>query len=90
MERRPETPPEIGISTPPSSPTVDVIIPEAMGGTGSTDIGSPITSLTPLQSTFGLSQMVDIYVGDLTPISRDDIPPFDYFFSRKRKAIVKK
>jgi hypothetical protein len=34
--------------------------------------------------------MGDIYVGDLTPISRDTIPPFDYFFSKKRKAIVRK
>jgi hypothetical protein len=60
-----------------------------MGETRSTELGSPITSLTPLQSTFGLPQMGDIYVGDLTPISRDEIPPSDYFFSKKRKAIVR-
>jgi methyl-accepting chemotaxis protein len=34
--------------------------------------------------------MGDIYVGDLTPISRDEIPPFDYLFRKKRKAILKK
>jgi len=33
--------------------------------------------------------MGDIYVGDLTPISRDEIPPSDYFFSKKKKAIVR-
>ena len=89
-ERRPKTPPIIGMSTPPSSPAFDVIIPESMGGTGSTELGSPITSLTPLQSTFGLPQMGDIYVGDLTPISKDEIPPSDYFFSKKRKAVLNK
>ena len=71
------TPPESSKSTPPSSPIFDVIIPEAMGETRSTELGSPITSLTPLQSAFGLPQMRDIYVGDLTPISRDEIPPSD-------------
>ena len=61
-----------------------------MGETRSTEVGSPITSLTPLQSTFGLPQMWAIYVGDLTPISRDEIPPSDYFFSKKRKDVLKK
>jgi hypothetical protein len=31
-----------------------------------------------------------IYIGDLTPISRDEIPPSDYFFRKKRKVILKK
>jgi hypothetical protein len=70
-ERRSMTPRESSKSTPPSSPAVDIIIPEVMGETRYIEIGSPITSLTPLQSTFGLPQMGDIYVGDLTPISRD-------------------
>jgi hypothetical protein len=59
-----------------------------MGEIRSTNLGSHITYLTPLQSTFGLLQMGYIYVGDITPISRDEIPPSDYFFSKKRKAIV--
>jgi hypothetical protein len=88
-DRRPRTPPEISRSTPPSSPTVDIVIPEIVGETRSTELGIPITFLTPLQSTFGFPQMGDIYVSDLTPISRDEIPPSDYFFRRKRKAIVK-
>jgi hypothetical protein len=88
-ERRPGTPPESSKSTPPSSPAVDVNIPKAIGETRSTELGSPIASLTPLQSTFGLPQMGAIYVGDLTPISRDEIPPSDYFFSKKRKVVLK-
>jgi hypothetical protein len=88
-KRRSRTPPESSKSTHPSSPAVDIIIPEAMGETWSMDLGSLITSLTLVQSTFGLPQMGDIYVGDLTPICRDEIPPFDYFFIKKRKAIVR-
>ena len=52
-------------------------------------LGSPITSLTPLQSTYGNPQEGSLYVSDLETISRDGIPSFDYFFSTKRKAILK-
>jgi hypothetical protein len=89
-ERRPRTPLESSKSTPPSSLVVDGNIPKAIGETRSIDIGSPIASLTPLQSAFGLPHMGAIYVSDLTPISRDEIPPFDYFFSKKRKVVLKK
>jgi hypothetical protein len=52
-------------------------------------LGSPIASLTPLQSTFGTPHLEVIYVSDLTPISREEIPSSDYFFSKKRKVVVK-
>jgi hypothetical protein len=52
-------------------------------------LGSPISSLTPLQSNFGTPHLEVIYVSDLTPISREDIPSSDYFFSKKRKVVVK-
>jgi hypothetical protein len=60
-----------------------------IGGKGSTDLGSPIASLTPLQSTFGFPQIGALFVDDLTSIPIDEIPPSDYFFSRKRKVVVK-
>jgi hypothetical protein len=63
--------------------------PKKVGGTTSIELGSPITYLTPLQSTYGDPQMRDLYVNDLEPISRDEIPSSDYFFSKKRKAILK-
>jgi hypothetical protein len=75
--------------TPPSSPGVDVNTPKAIGGKGSTELGSPIASLTPLQSSFGFPQTGALFVDDLTSVSIDEIPPSDYFFSRKRKAILK-
>jgi hypothetical protein len=64
-------------------------VPEKIGGTTSTELGSPITSLTPLQSTFGTPHEGVLYVSDLEPISRDEIPPSDYFFSKKRRAVLK-
>jgi hypothetical protein len=45
--------------------------------------------LTPLQSTYGNPHEGDLYVSDLEPLSRDEIPSSDYFFSKKRKAILK-
>jgi hypothetical protein len=59
------------------------------GGTTSTELGSLITFLTPLQSTYGNTQEGALYVSDLEPISRDDIPSSDYFFSKKSKSIMK-
>jgi hypothetical protein len=58
-------------------------IPEKIGGTTSTELDSPITSLTPLQSTFGILHEGFLYVSDLEPISRNEIPPSNYFFSKK-------
>jgi hypothetical protein len=64
-------------------------IPESVGGTASQELGSPITALTPLQATFGTPHEGVLYVSDLEPITRDEIPSSDYFFSRKRRAILK-
>jgi hypothetical protein len=72
-----------------TSPEILENFPEKIGGTVSTKLGSPITSLTPLQSTYGNPQEGALYVSDLEPISRDEIPSSDYFFSKKRKAILK-
>jgi hypothetical protein len=63
--------------------------PKKVGVTTSTKCGSPITSLTPLQSTYGNPQEGALYVSDLETISRDEIPSSVYFFSKKGKAILK-
>jgi hypothetical protein len=52
-------------------------VPEKIGGTVSTELSSPIKSLTPLQSTFGTPHEGALYVNDLQLISRDEIPPSD-------------
>ena len=31
-----------------------------------------------------------IFIEDLTPISAEEMPPLDFFFSKKRRAIVKR
>jgi hypothetical protein len=64
-------------------------IPETVGGTASQELGSPITALTPLQATFGTPHEGVLYVSDLEPISRDEIPSSDYFFSKKWRAVLK-
>jgi hypothetical protein len=63
--------------------------PETVGGTASTALGSPITALTPLQATFGNPHEGALYVSDLEPISKDELPSSDYFFSKKRRAVLK-
>jgi hypothetical protein len=63
--------------------------PETVGGTASTALGSPITALTPLQATFGNPHEGALYVNELEPISRDELPSSDYFFSKKRRAVLK-
>jgi hypothetical protein len=74
------------LKTPSETPES---FPKKVGGTTSTELGSPITSLTPLQSTYGNPHEGALYISDLEPISRDEIPSSDYFFSKKRKAILK-
>jgi hypothetical protein len=64
-------------------------VPEKIGGTASIELDSPITSLTPLKSTFGTPHEGVLYVSDLELISRDEIPTSDYFFSKKRRAVLK-
>jgi hypothetical protein len=63
--------------------------PETVGGTASTALGSPIAALTPLQATFGNPHEGALYVNELEPISRDELPSSDYFFSKKRRAVLK-
>ena len=45
--------------------------------------------MTPLQSSFGTPNIEVIYVSDLTPISIEETPSSDFFFSKKRKVVVK-
>jgi hypothetical protein len=72
-----------------TSPIILDDIPEKIGGTASKELGSPITALTPLQSTFGTPHEGVLYVSDLEPILRDEIPSSDYFFSKKRRVVLK-
>jgi hypothetical protein len=52
------------------------------------EICAPITS-TLLQSSFGNPSSEVIFIGDLTPISSEEMPPSDLFFSNNRRATVK-
>jgi hypothetical protein len=74
---------------PETIPEITKNVPEKIGGTALKELGSPITSLTPLQSTFRIPHEGVLYVSDLEPISRDEIPSSDYFFSKKQRVVLK-
>jgi hypothetical protein len=71
-------------STPDKSTT------NTAGQQPSTEIGNPIKSVTPLQSSRGNPNAKVIFIEDLTPISVEEMPPSDFFFNKKRRAIVKR
>jgi hypothetical protein len=72
------------LSTPDKS-TID-----ATGKQSSTEIGSPIQFIMPLQFTRGNPDAEVIFIEDLMPIPMEEIPPSDFFFSKKRKVVVKR
>jgi hypothetical protein len=72
-----------------STPKTPVGTLNTTGQQHSTEIASPIASLTPLQTSFKNLNFGLTFVGDLTPISPKEIPPSNLFFSKIRKAIVK-
>jgi hypothetical protein len=70
--------------------TPNKIATNTTGKQPSTEIGNPIMSLTPLQSSQGNSNVEVIFIEDLTLISAEEIPPSYFFFSKKRRDIVKR
>jgi hypothetical protein len=50
------------------------------------EIDSPIASVTPLQFIKGNPDTEWIFKEDLTPIFVEELPPSEFFFSKKRKA----
>jgi hypothetical protein len=55
----------------------------------SKEIGSLITIVTPLQFTKGNPDAGWIFNEELTPISVEELPPNEFFFHKKRKAMVR-
>jgi hypothetical protein len=55
----------------------------------SKETGTPITSLTPLQSSFRNLSFEVIFIDDLTPIAPEEMPPSNLFFNKKMRVIVK-
>jgi hypothetical protein len=53
-------------------------------------IGNPITSVTPLQSAQGNVSEGWIFDEELRPIRAEELPPNEFFFDKKRKAVVKR
>jgi hypothetical protein len=55
----------------------------------SKEVGSPISIITPLQFTKGNLDVGWIFDEELMPISIEELPPNDFFFDKKRKAVVR-
>jgi len=79
-----------GQYVPPSEPTTPVVILNTTKKQKSTNISTPITSLSLLQSNFENPNYEIVFVSDLSPIFPEDMPPSDLFFSKKHKSIVKR
>jgi hypothetical protein len=77
-----------GQDTSPSTPNKSAT--NTAGQQPSTEIGSPIKSLTPLQSSQGNPNVEVIFIEDLTLIAAEEMPPSNFFFNKKRRAIVKR
>jgi hypothetical protein len=58
-------------------------------GKSSKQIGNPIVSVTPLQSTKGVPDVGWIFSEELSPIIVEELPPNEFFFDKKRKAVVR-
>jgi hypothetical protein len=59
-------------------------------GKGAKQIGQPISSVTPLQSAQGSVGEGWIFDEELRPIRAEELPPNEFFFDKKRKAVVKR
>jgi hypothetical protein len=75
---------EVLLFTPDKSTT------NAANKQSSIEIGSPIQSITPLQFTRGNPNAEVVFIENLTPISVEELPPSNFLFSKKRKAVVKR
>jgi hypothetical protein len=64
--------------------------PLSTPGKGAKQIGQPITSVTPLQSAQGSVSEGWIFGEELRPIRAEELPPNEFFFDKKRKAVVKR
>jgi hypothetical protein len=85
-KQNPET--EIKTPEPPKkqNPETEIDTP----GKSTKQIGEPITSVTPLQSTQGNIDAGWIFNEELRPIRVEELPPNEFFFDKKRKAVVKR
>jgi hypothetical protein len=65
-------------------------IPVTTPGKSPKQVGEPITSVTPFQSTQGNIEAGWIFNEELRPIRLEELPPNEFFFDKKRKVVVKR
>jgi hypothetical protein len=71
-------------SNPPSELTSVVT-----SGKSSKQVSNPIVSVIPLQSTKGIRDTGWIFGEELTPITVEELPSNEFFFDKKRKAVMR-
>ena len=77
-----------GHTFPMKLPNTETPVKDTTIQEGYTTLTSPIPSLTPLETSFELPSSEFINIDDLTPITLEEIPPSNFFFNKKRKAII--
>ena len=75
---------EAEMSYPLSVPTSVVTVWKS-----SKQVDNPIVSVTPLQSMKGVPDAGWVFNEELTPITVEELPLNEFFFNKKRKAIMK-
>jgi hypothetical protein len=70
--------------------TPDKSCADTTGQQPSIEIGNPIQSVTPLEFSRGNLSAEVVFIRDLTPISMEEMPPSDIFFSKKRSYSKKR
>jgi hypothetical protein len=66
-----------------STPATPPGTPNTTGQQHSTEISSPIASLTPLQTSFKNPNLELTFIGYLTLISPEEMPPLNFFLNKK-------
>jgi hypothetical protein len=87
--QNPETETETGTETKTSDPPKEqesLVTPRKVAK----QIRQPITSVTPLHSAQGDVSEGWIFGEELRPIRAEELPPNEFFFDKKRKAVVKR
>jgi hypothetical protein len=73
-----------------ASPPSSQVTPSATSSEKSTALISPVPSVTPLSTNFEVPSFEFIHLDELTPIFHEDMPPYNLFFNRKIKYIIRK
>jgi hypothetical protein len=79
-----------GHSFPQMTSNIETHVKDVTAQRESTTLAIHIPSLTPLATSSGIPSSKVVNVDDLTPIEPKEMHSSDFFFSKKRKSIVRR